>query len=158
MKTNSILKSYTTLKAKVGFKRKFSPMKNMGFSKTPTSLQKDIKDTDREFSKFIVRRDGKCMRCGSTQMLSCSHFHGRANYATRFEPMNCITFCVVCHDFMESKKSGEYLDFMVDWLGRDRFFVLDSLSKIRISKVDSLILAKNLLKKVEDNSEIQYLW
>ena len=46
MKTNSTLKSYTTLKAKKGFKKSFKPMKNKGFNKTPTDIQKEIKEAD----------------------------------------------------------------------------------------------------------------
>jgi hypothetical protein len=59
---------------------------------------------------------------------------------------------------MESKKgeTGEYMDFMIEYLGEDQFFVLDHLSKMKISKTDSLVLAKNLLSKVDINSDIQY--
>jgi hypothetical protein len=131
-------------------------LKKSSFKRTLSDIQKDVKESDSKFSKFIINRDKKCLHCGSTQMLTCSHFHGRANYATRFEPLNCVTFCILCHEIFESKKSGAYMDWMIDWLGEDQFFVLDHLSKMDISKADSLILAHNLLKKVETNSDIQY--
>ena len=131
-------------------------LKKTSFKTTQSDIQKEVRESDSKFSKFIINRDKKCMCCGSTQMLTCSHFHGRANYATRFEPTNCITLCMTCHDIWESKKSTVYMDFMINWLGEDQFFVLDHLSKMDISKADSLILARNLLKKVEDNSDIQY--
>jgi hypothetical protein len=164
MKITSMLKSYKPLKRGNGFKKvvgnslKKSPLKKSSFKRTPTEIQKEVRSSDSKFSKFIINRDKKCLRCGSTEMLSCSHFHGRANYATRFEPLNAVTFCIPCHEIMESKKgeTGEYMDFMIEYLGEDQFFVLDHLSKMKISKTDSLVLAKNLLSKVDINSDIQY--
>lgn len=152
MKTNSTLKSYK------GFKKKFTPMKNKVFNRTPTDLQKEVREADSKFSKFIINRDKKCKRCGSTYLNTCSHFYPRSIWATRYEPDNCVDFCSPCHDVMESKKKEgmEYHQFMIKWLGEDQFFILDHLSKMHITKSDSLILANNLLKKVEDNSDIQY--
>jgi hypothetical protein len=152
---NSLKKtSMITLKPGQTWKSKWIPMNKSSFK--VSDLSKEIRESDSKFSKFIINRDNKCLRCGSTQMLSCSHFHGRANYATRYEPTNAVTFCIPCHEIFESKKSGAYMDWMIDWLGEDQFFVLDHLSKMDISKADSLILAHNLLKKVETNSDIQY--
>ena len=131
-------------------------LKKSSFKRTPTDIQKEVRSADSRFSKFIINRDKKCLRCGSTQMLTCSHFHGRANYATRFEPLNCVTFCISCHDIFESKKSGAYMDWMIDWLGEDEFFVLDKISKMRITKADSLKLANNILSKVEVSNDIKY--
>lgn len=48
------------------------------------------------------------------------------------------------------------MDFMLDWLGQEQFFVLDHISKLKISKADSLVLANNLLNKVETNKDIQF--
>jgi hypothetical protein len=177
MKRNSTLKSYTPLKRGNGFKKvvgnslisgkswKVNPsfkgsygksLKKSSFKRTPTDLQKQVTEADSKFSRFIINRDKKCMRCGTNSMLTCSHFHGRANYATRYEPLNCVAFCTECHNIWESKKSTEYMDFMLEWLGVKQFMVLDHLSKMKMSKQDSLILANNLLKKVEENSDIQY--
>lgn len=136
----------------------FKPLKKSSFKRTLSDIQKQVKEADSKFSKFIINRDGKCLRCGSTQMLSCSHFHGRAVWPTRYEPLNCVTFCQDCHATLESKKKEgmEYHQFMIEYLGEDQFFVLDHLSNMDISKADSLILAHNLLKKVETNKDIQF--
>jgi hypothetical protein len=182
MKRNSTLKSYKTLKRGNGFKKvvgnsltskakkrilrkgtgfikeSWIPLKKSSFKRTPTDIQKEVKESDNKFSKFIINRDKKCLRCGSTKMLSCSHFHGRSNWATRFEPLNCVTLCIPCHEIMESKKKEgmEYHQFMFTYLGTNQFTVLTHISKMDISKTDSLILARNLLSKVETNSDIQY--
>lgn len=149
MKTNSTLKSYKPLKRGKGLKKS-------GFNRTPSVLQKEIRATDSKFSKFIINRDKKCKRCNSSYMNTCSHFYPRAIWATRYDPDNCVDFCQPCHDIMESKKNGEYKEFMIALLGKQRFFILEHKSKLRVSKEESLILANNLLKKVEDNSDIQY--
>lgn len=165
------MKRTSTLKRGGGFKNKGSSfkrptlevrsyglnkLKKSSFKRTPTDTQKEVRETDSKFSKFIINRDQKCLRCGTTQMLTCSHFHGRANYATRFEPSNCVTFCVPCHDIFESKKSGAYMDWMLAWLGEKEFFVLDTLSKMKISKADAIKNTKNLLLKVGVNNDIKY--
>lgn len=152
----TILKRGNGFKKVVGNSLKKSPLKKSSFKRTQSEIQKQVREADSKFSKFIINRDKKCLRCGSIQMLTCSHFHGRTNWATRYEPTNCITLCISCHDSWESKKSGVYMDFMMEWLGEDQFFILHHLSEMTISKADSLVLAHNLLKKVETNSDIQY--
>lgn len=139
-------------------KFKHIPLKKSSFKRTPTDIQKEVKESDSKFSKFIINRDKKCLRCGSTYLNTCSHFYPRAIWATRYEPDNCVDFCSPCHDIMESKKKEgmEYHQFMIEYLGEERFAVLTHISKMDISKADSLILARNLLKKVEDNNDIQY--
>jgi hypothetical protein len=158
MKRTSTLKRGNGFKKVVGNSLKKSPLKKSSFKRTLSDIQKDVKESDSKFSKFIINRDKKCLRCGSISMLTCSHYHGRANYSTRFEPLNCVCFCTECHSVLESKKKEgmEYHQFMIEYLGEDQFFVLDHLSKMDISKADSLILAHNLLSKVETTSDIQY--
>ena len=48
------------------------------------------------------------------------------------------------------------MDWMINWLGEEQFFVLDKISKMKISRENSLILSDNLLSKVEINLDIQY--
>lgn len=159
MKRTSTLKRGNGFKKVVGNSFKKSPLKRSSFKITPTDIQKEVIKADSKFSKFIINRDDKhCLRCGSTQMLTCSHFHGRANYATRFEPLNCVTFCMECHVILESKKKEgmEYHQFMLKWLGEEQFFILEKISKMSISKSDSLVLVNNLLSKVDVTNDIKY--
>lgn len=78
---------------------------------------------DSVFSKWIRARDGKCLRCGTKDGLSCSHFWSRSCSALRYEPDNCITLCTwKCHIYgWENQKQGAYRDFMIGRLGQDRY-------------------------------------
>lgn len=117
----------------------------------------DVSVADSKFSKIIIERDGKCLNCGSTSMLSCSHFHGRSIWATRWDPENCMTFCIPCHDVLESKKGGLYKAIMIVWLGVDRFCLLDMrATSWNTSKPDSLARAITFIESNYQNNEIQY--
>lgn len=86
-----------------------------------------LKRADTEFSKYIRERDGKCMRCGKPKSpenpLTCSHFWGRQHKATRFDPDNCVAACwMPCHKYYwEKEKQGAYRDFMLSWLGEEKY-------------------------------------
>lgn len=78
---------------------------------------------DNRFSIFIRDRDGRCRRCGTSEGLTCSHYHLRKHSATRFDPKNCIALCWTCHMLWEGPKNG-YTEFMLDWLGEAEFIQL----------------------------------
>lgn len=81
------------------------------------------KHADTKFSIWIRDRDGKCLRCGTKDGLTCSHYHIRKHSATRFDPKNCIALCWPCHQDWEGPKNG-YTEFMISWLGKDEFLEL----------------------------------
>lgn len=158
MKRTSILKRGNGFKKVVGnsFLNKKTTLKKSSFKKTPTKQQSEVIKADSKFARYIKERDSKCMRCGSTMFLTCSHYHGRAIWSTRYVPMNCITFCVECHVYMESKKNGEYKEFMKGWLGLDLFNVLETISETKISKESALLFAIPILEPIIMNLDIQY--
>lgn len=78
---------------------------------------------DAKFSIFIRERDGKCLRCHTTEGLTCSHYHGRGKSATRFCPINCIALCWKCHQEWEGPKA-DYTTFMIDRIGQEAFIAL----------------------------------
>lgn len=66
-----------------------------------------IRSADKWFSLCIRQRaNWKCQRCGKyypdgkRMALHCSHFHGRAKYGTRFDPLNCEALCYGCHMYL----------------------------------------------------------
>lgn len=154
MKRNSTLKSYTTLKAGKGFKKTGSSLKRSGFRRSPTLIQSEVIKADSKFARNIKERDGRCMRCGTTMFLTCSHYHGRAIWSTRYSELNCVTFCTECHNYMESKKKGEYKEFMMDWLGLELFNTLNEISKIKVTKEQALLNISS--DPIMTNQEIQY--
>lgn len=115
---------------------------------------------DAEFSKWIRARDGKCLKCGGSNRLSCSHFWSRSIKALRFEPDNCITLCwFSCHKHgWEKQKHGKYGDFMLAWLGKDRFAELKAIAydEKRMSQKEAIERCMKFLgawKIVKENNE-----
>ena len=87
---------------------------------------------DAAFSRFIRERDGRCLICGTTENLTCSHFHNRRKVSVRFDPDNCDTFCLSDHQRMETEKfeHGEYWEWKLNQLGLERFEALELRARI----------------------------
>lgn len=96
----------------------------------------NIDPADVMFSKLIRARDGwKCMFCGTqyeppTSGLQCSHFWGRGNKATRFDPENCDALCYGCHARNEGNKQGFYRDFKIKQLGLKGYNALEKRARM----------------------------
>ena len=123
----SLRRSKSTLKRKpFSVKSATGVRKKKSLKRKPTSVKK----ADTLFSKYIRERDGKCVRCGKTEYLQCSHFWPRAISATRFDPENCDTLCYGCHygdryHGWEYSKQGEYRTFKINQLGEERYKALE---------------------------------
>ena len=96
---------------------------------------------DREFSVFIRSRDNwTCQRCGrdfwnSRDYLHTSHFVGRANKATRFDPDNCDALCWECHEEFHAHPEA-HKAWKLFRLGPERFEALQ-VRKRQVVKVDA---------------------
>ena len=114
---------------------------------------------DDKFSLWIRQRDKRCLRCGGTEFLTCSHFWGRTKSALRFMPDNCITLCYwKCHidhnRGWEHAKQGEYRDFMIKRLGKKRY---DELEKLYYqSKMTRQEAIKELMSWLLDAPQTSY--
>lgn len=99
-----------------------------------------LRTADTKWSAWIRNRDGRCLRCGTWNDLTNSHFHGRANSGTRFNPDNCDTFCLECHEFMETKKgiNQEYWLFKYYQLGQERMDILEDLAQESYSRAKAI--------------------
>lgn len=95
-------------------------------------------EADTKMSAFVIARDQKCLKCGSPDFLTCSHYHGRTHSATRFDPLNLITLCVWCHTVWEADKEGEYKLFMIDLIGQHAFELLAIRAKSKMKRIDAL--------------------
>src|SRR5690606_14145508 len=78
-------------------------------------------------------RGMKCVRCHSQVGLNakglpnthqCSHFCGRGNESTRFDPENAYTLCGACHRIWGSDDREAYRAFKIKQLGKDGFDAL----------------------------------
>lgn len=56
-----------------------------------------VKYADKQFSRYIVLRDKRCVTCNSTDSLQCSHVFRRHSYATRWDSQNAYAQCKKCH-------------------------------------------------------------
>lgn len=119
-----------------------------------------IDPADRVFSQYIRLRDGKCMRCGSVIEFNdlglpvthqASHFFGRGQESTRFDPDNLDCLCYGCHQYWGSQNREDYRAFKISQLGQDRFDSLMVKAKTYKKKDRKLelIIAKERLKNIK---------
>lgn len=110
-----ILRTFTK---KSSGKRRIKP-KKWKFKKT------ELAECDSAFSKEIIARDGHCMfpGCQATANLTNSHYIGRANWNTRFDPENCLTICIR-HHFMDRDTAYEFQKARKDKQGWDGQYTL----------------------------------
>lgn len=80
---------------------------------------------DKKFSLYIRTRDPMCRRCLVVPSRDNSHYWARGHSATRFDPENCIGLCRPCHDEWEHLKNYEYKEWMLNWLGREKYDALE---------------------------------
>lgn len=108
-----------------------------------------VKKADMEFSKFIRNRDGKCVRCGRTNLLQNSHFWSRSHSGTRFDPDNCDALCYPCHygnsKGWEYEKNGEYLDFKKSQLGERRYKEMEQRAHSVTKQHEAIVNCMKLL-------------
>lgn len=121
-----------------------------------------VDKTDEMFSKYIRERDKRCMhpRCQrpwdtDIRQMQNSHYFGRGEWATRFDPDNCDTAHRGCHLFQwENTKNTDYLYFKKAQLGMKRFNKMkkkvEESKKIGyyVSHGDRILECMNLLRKV----------
>ena len=104
-----------------------------------------IDSADKYFSLYIrTLATWQCARCfrqyeEGSRGLHCSHFYGRRNESTRFEPDNCVALCFGCHQYFDETNREDYRDFKLKQLGTRRF--------------NSLRLQVNLYKKKDRKLE-----
>ncbi len=86
------------------------------------------KKADAIFSKFIRDRDKTCFFCSNVAS-QCSHFWGRGNSSTRYNPLNCDGICGGCHMRHEGNKQGLYRDKKIEQLGLQGYIELEKLGR-----------------------------
>lgn len=111
------------------------------------------------FSKYIRKRDKRCMRCGSMVQFNdkgdptshqASHYYGRGKESTRFDPENVDTLCHACHVIWGSEDREAYRDFKVAQLGEPNFrrLKLRAAMLVKKDRKMALLQAQGLLKSL----------
>lgn len=83
-----------------------------------------IDKADKAFADFIKARDGRCVTCGSTKNLDCSHVFRRWHQATRWNPANAYAQCKRCHMIHHKGSESYLLDEAKKRLGETAFNAL----------------------------------
>lgn len=116
---------------------------------------------DKYFSEYIRKRAGwSCERCRveyepPTTALHCSHFYGRGNKSTRFDPDNASALCYGCHQRMGAHPN-EHVEFFKKRLGEKRFEALANRFHIP-QKVDEKLIVlwcKQEIKKLKEKEPV----
>ena len=116
-------------------------------------------------SKYIRKRDGRCVRCGSKVEFNAngdpvshqaSHFWSRGNWATRFDPDNVDTLCFGCHQMWGGDYRRDYEAFKINQLGKKAFIKLEQKAHSYANKLKERASAKAFYKveypKLHSNS------
>lgn len=94
---------------------------------------------DKEFSIEIRTRDPLCFfGCGRPSRQN-SHFWGRGNSATRYDPENCDGACGKCHMENEGNKQGLYRELKIQQLGQERYDALEKRARSIVPRRNAII-------------------
>ena len=96
------------------------------------------KKADQYFSKWIRERDRRCFFCPNLATQN-SHFWGRGNSATRYDPENCDGICGGCHMRHEGNKQGLYRTLKIKQLGTKRYTALERRAHSTMKRSDAIL-------------------
>jgi len=148
--SSSGLRPKRTLQGQNGASRRVSKPKKKVWKFKKTELA----ECDSAFSREIIARDGHCMYpdCEKVDNLTCSHYIGRANWNTRFDPDNCITLCIRHHfmdrdtalEFQKAREGihgwdGRYTLFMQEWLRPVKWMFLLERAEGKKSRKEAIL-------------------
>jgi hypothetical protein len=85
-----------------------------------------VAELDWLVSVIVRRRDRRCVTCGETRGLQCSHFYSRRHLRTRFDLRNCNAMCAGCNR-RHNEDPEPYLLFMLERYGAGTVAELESL-------------------------------
>ena len=85
-----------------------------------------VSKLDRLVSVIVRKRDRRCVTCGSSRGLQCSHFYSRRHLAIRFDLRNCHAMCAGCNR-RHNSAPAPYLAFMLERYGAEVVAELDML-------------------------------
>ena len=132
----------------------------MSWSRIKRSLADDL------FSKYIRARDNyTCQRCHryfeNGIGLDNSHYWGRGNQTTRYDPDNCDALCRGCHEYAGSGDGRDdwYTPFKKKQLGEQRYNALMVRAHQTGKKDETLarLYVRGLIRELEQERGIKLL-
>lgn len=108
-----------------------------------------IIELDIVFSE-IIRRRGKCKRCGRKYNLVTAHIFSRHNLSVRWDFNNVFCFCIKCHAWAHQNPKL-FEDFAKSKLGNSEFKILER--KALQAKKWSVAELGILLRKLEGGEQ-----
>ena len=87
------------------------------------------KAADDAFSLYIRTRDKRCVTCGSTDRLQCSHVERRSRHATRYQESNAWAQCARCHTYHHTQSETPLRDYVLSKIGQTGMQMIYSLSR-----------------------------
>lgn len=82
-------------------------------------------------SRIVRQRDRKCVTCGTTRTLQCSHLYSRRYLTIRFDLRNCNAMCALCNR-RHNEDPSAYLGFMNKHYG---LAIIEELNELRMSLI-----------------------
>lgn len=101
---------------------------------------------DKLFSKYIRERDKTCyFGCGN-KATQASHFWGRGNSSTRYDPYNVDGACGGCHMRNEENKQGLYRDLKIKQFGPEGYADLEKKARSVMKRSEAILEVMKLLQ------------
>jgi hypothetical protein len=73
---------------------------------------------DKVVSQIVIARDGRCVTCGTTEGLTCSHLIVRGKRLLRWDLTNCNCMCFSCN-FRHNNFPHFYTRWFIKFYGLD---------------------------------------
>ena len=71
-------------------------------------------------AREVVRKRGKCERCGNKDTLQVAHIYTRTYKETRWDTLNLLLLCASCH-FWAHRQPIEFTEFVKKYFGEERY-------------------------------------
>ena len=95
--------------------------------------RKEIKRLDKLWST-IVRRTGRCRRCGKVGLTYAHHIFSRNHYSTRWYIENGIELCRRCHLYFAHTDGVSFTYWLMGWMGKRKIKALERKANKIISQ------------------------
>lgn len=106
---------------------------------------------DKEWSKLVRERDGKCLACGKRSNLAAHHFVRRSIKSTRLIIENGVTLCPGCHVFNHEFSAHKTPEMFKRWFKKrfpNRAKFVEKRAKTHMTERQAILEFKELNKNI----------